>query len=51
MPGYDANVVLNGGFELCTAGDGYPDYWNYRRPQHLYLKGSLNSPQIPHLIG
>jgi len=32
-------TVLNGGFEQCTAGDGYPDYWNYRRPQSLYLKG------------
>jgi len=31
--------VLNGGFEQCVAGDGYPDYWNYRQPQELYLKG------------
>jgi len=31
--------VLNGGFEQCTAGDGYPDYWNYRQPEQLYLKG------------
>ncbi len=31
--------VLNGGFEQSTGGDGWPDYWNYRRPESLYLKG------------
>lgn len=31
--------LLNGGFEQCSAGDGFPDYWNYRAPESLYLKG------------
>jgi hypothetical protein len=30
--------VLNGGFEDDTAGDGRPDYWNYRFPEELYVK-------------
>lgn len=29
--------LLNGGFELDTAGDGRPDYWNYRFPEELYV--------------
>ncbi len=29
--------VLNGGFEQDTAGDGRPDYWNYRFPEGLYF--------------
>lgn len=33
--------VLNGGFELSTGGDGWPDYWNYRRPETLYLRGAV----------
>jgi hypothetical protein len=33
--------VLNGGFERCTAGDGWPDEWNYRSPESLYLKGAV----------
>ena len=30
-------AILNGGFEQDTAGDNYPDYWNYRFPDDLYL--------------
>ena len=33
--------VLNGGFEQSTVGDGWPDYWNYRSPESLYLKGAV----------
>jgi hypothetical protein len=32
--------LINGNFEQCTAGDNWPDYWNYRRPECLYLKGA-----------
>ena len=31
--------LLNGGFEQDSAGDGNPDYWNYRTPDTLYMKG------------
>ncbi len=30
--------LLNGGFEQDSAGDGYPDYWNYRAPEDCYLR-------------
>ncbi len=33
-------LIPNGGFEQCLAGDGFPDYWNYRAPETLYLKGA-----------
>jgi hypothetical protein len=33
--------LLNGGFEQCSAGDGWPDYWNYRSPESLYLQGCV----------
>jgi hypothetical protein len=32
--------LVNGNFEQSTAGDNWPDYWNYRRPEGLYLRGA-----------
>jgi len=32
--------VVNGSFEQCTPGDGWPDWWNYRWPQSLYRRGA-----------
>ncbi|MHB9025595.1 MAG: DUF6259 domain-containing protein [Armatimonadota bacterium] len=39
--------IVNGNFEQCLAGDGLPDYWNYRQPQSLYLKGYALDPKDP----
>ena len=38
--------VLNGGFEQCVAGDGWPDYWNYRKPQHMMYKGAALDTEV-----
>ena len=38
--------IINGGFEVDTAGDGKPDYWNYRNPQTRYADSVLDSKVV-----
>jgi hypothetical protein len=38
--------VLNGNFDQCTGGDNWPDYWNYRSPETLYLRGAALDPTV-----